>query len=80
MESPSHYRIPALQQVLKDCGRSKYLFLDAKDFGVRDTGMARALADHVRSNDVYPTVVIESFNPFLLMRLGVTKPHESESC
>jgi len=66
---PSHYRIPALQQVLKTVGRSKYLFLDAKDFGVHDTGMARALADLVRSNDVYPTVVVESFNPVVLMRV-----------
>jgi len=70
----SHYRIPALQQVLKTVGRTKYLFLDAKDFGIRDTGMARALADLVRSNDVYPTVVVESFNPVLLLRLRREAP------
>jgi len=67
-------RIPRLDDVLALVGRSKVIFLDTKDAGIGDSGMARALADLIQKHDLHPTVIIESFNPFLLGRLRRVDP------
>ena len=68
------HSVPRLEDVIRLVGRSKMIFLDAKDASVTDSGMARALAALIRKHDVHPTVVVESFNPVLLWRLRRTDP------
>jgi FAD/FMN-containing dehydrogenase/glycerophosphoryl diester phosphodiesterase len=68
------YAVPRLEDVLALVGRSKVIFLDAKDASVGDSGMARALSELIRKHDVHPTVVVESFNPVFLWRLRKADP------
>lgn len=64
-----------LEEALAMVGRKMVLFLDVKDFGIRDTGTAAAVAKLVSARGLYPSVIVESFNPFFLWRLRRLDPH-----
>lgn len=68
----TEHSIPTLEQVFAAVGASKFLFLDIKEFGLWDTGMATALSDLIVRYDLNQTVIVESFNPFFLRRMRKT--------
>ena len=52
----------------------KYIFLDIKDFGVRDTGFAEAVVRDIERSQLLRTVIVESFNPVFLHRMRSLNP------
>ncbi len=73
-DAPTRLRIPKLDEVLARAGAKTFLFLDAKEYRIHDTGMARELAALIGKYGLYDTVIVESFNPFVLKRLRAIDP------
>jgi FAD/FMN-containing dehydrogenase len=70
----TEHAIPTLEQVFELVGSSKFLFLDIKDYGVMDSGMAGALSALIERFDLHRTVIVESFNPIFLGRMRRVNP------
>lgn len=56
----------SLEEVLKQVGKEKYLFLDIKEFGIFDNDFAQKIAELIERYDMKDTVIVESLNPIFL--------------
>ena len=74
LEGSKEHSLPSLEEVFQAVGNKKILFLDIKDNGVLDSGMARALARLIQKYALHQTVIVETFNPLFLNRIKKLDP------
>jgi glycerophosphoryl diester phosphodiesterase len=61
-------RIPTLDEVLEAVGAHMLLNVELKSKGMRETGLARAVASAVMAHGAANRFLLSSFNPFMLRR------------
>lgn len=69
--TPEKERIPSLEDVFKTVGSRKVCFLDVKTSRLHNTSFAKQLVALICKYRLQDTVVIESFNPFLLKSIRI---------
>lgn len=74
LEGGKEHPLPSLEEVFQVVGNKKILFLDIKDNGILDSGMARAVARLIQKYGLHQTVVVETFNPMFLNRMKKLDP------
>jgi len=74
LEGDGVHPLPSLEEVFQAVGNKKILFLDIKDNGVLDSGMARAVARLIQKYGLHQTVIVETFNPLFLSRIKKLDP------
>lgn len=74
LEGGRNHPIPTLEEILQVVGNKKILFLDIKDNGILDSGMARAVARLIQKYGLHQTAIVETFNPMFLSRMKKLDP------
>ena len=67
-------RIPTLQEVMEAVGQRLLLNIELKTTGLRDDGLAAAVARAIEENRLLDRVVVSSFNPMAVWRIKRLAP------
>jgi len=67
-------RIPSLQEVMEAVGQRLLLNIELKTTGLRDDGLAAAVARAIEENRLLERVVVSSFNPVAVWRIKKLNP------
>lgn len=67
--------IISLEEVFKLVDNQKYLFIEVKEYGLRESGLSKALYSLIEKYQLHDTVIIESFNPIFLYHYRKQSPY-----
>lgn len=67
-------RIPTLQEVVDTVGHRLLINIELKTRGLRDVGLAAEVVRIIEDNNLSERVIVSSFSPFILRRVGQANP------